>query len=216
MQTRTNITVQPGIYRHYKGNLYRVIGVAAHSETEEGLVVYEALYNNPRSRLWVRPASMFIQNVEVDGKPQPRFEYVAESQHASVGVGVLILKDEKVLLIKRTGSHGEGTWSSPGGHIDFGETIEETAVRETKEETGIDITRIKFKAITNDVFPDDGKHYITIWVQGDYAEGNPTIQSTQELTDLGWFSWSNLPSPLFIPLQNLVSGKHYPTAPLRL
>ena len=61
----------PGIYRHYKGPLYEVIGVAHHSETEEPLVAYRALYGD--YGLWVRPLSMFMETVEVQGEPLPRF-----------------------------------------------------------------------------------------------------------------------------------------------
>lgn len=71
-----NSSLKPGTYRHYKGKEYRVIGVAKHSETLEELVVYETLYDNEVSRLWVRPLEMFLENVEVDGKTVPRFEYV--------------------------------------------------------------------------------------------------------------------------------------------
>ncbi|MCF7687001.1 MAG: DUF1653 domain-containing protein [Cephaloticoccus sp.] len=62
----------PGLYRHYKGNDYRVIGLARHSETLEPMVVYDALYGE-RGR-WVRPAGMFAETVEIDGRPVPRFE----------------------------------------------------------------------------------------------------------------------------------------------
>lgn len=65
---------QPGLYRHYKGNDYRVLGLARHSETLEPLVVYQALYGE--RGLWVRPAAMFGESVEVNGRRQPRFAYV--------------------------------------------------------------------------------------------------------------------------------------------
>lgn len=68
-------TVQPGRYRHYKGNEYSVIGVARHSETEEELVVYRQEYGE--HGLWVRPADMFVETVEVDGCQVPRFELLA-------------------------------------------------------------------------------------------------------------------------------------------
>ncbi|GED23026.1 DUF1653 domain-containing protein [Halomonas halmophila] len=61
----------PGIYRHYKGALYEVIGVAQHSETEASLVAYRALYGD--YGLWVRPLAMFMETVEVQGEPLPRF-----------------------------------------------------------------------------------------------------------------------------------------------
>jgi len=67
-----------GIYEHFKGKLYRVIGVAKHSETLEDLVVYEALYENKLSKLWVRPLKMFSETVEKDGKKMLRFKYKGE------------------------------------------------------------------------------------------------------------------------------------------
>jgi hypothetical protein len=70
--------IQTGIYQHYKGQKYRVIGVAKHSETLEDLVVYEALYENPKSKLWVRPLNNFTENIEIDGKQTPRFQYIQE------------------------------------------------------------------------------------------------------------------------------------------
>ena len=68
--------LQLGRYRHYKGNEYEVIGVAKHSETLEELVVYRALYGD--FALWVRPLKMFLEDVEIDGKKVPRFQYVGE------------------------------------------------------------------------------------------------------------------------------------------
>lgn len=65
-----------GRYRHYKQKEYEVIGVAKHSETLEDLVVYRKLYGD--YGLWVRPLPMFVENVEVDGKIMPRFEYIGE------------------------------------------------------------------------------------------------------------------------------------------
>lgn len=67
---------QTGIYQHYKGNKYLVLGVAKHSETKEDLVVYVTLYENDMASMWVRPLSMFTENVTVDGKSVPRFKKV--------------------------------------------------------------------------------------------------------------------------------------------
>lgn len=66
--------LQAGLYRHYKGPEYRVLGVARHSETEQQLVVYQALYGD--FGLWVRPLSMFCEEVEVDGRRVPRFALI--------------------------------------------------------------------------------------------------------------------------------------------
>jgi hypothetical protein len=65
---------RPGRYRHYKGNEYRVLGLARHSESLEPLVVYQALYGE--RGLWVRPAAMFVETVEVSGRRVPRFDFV--------------------------------------------------------------------------------------------------------------------------------------------
>ena len=66
--------IQLGEYEHFKGKRYRVIGVAKHSETLEEMVVYKALYGE--GELWVRPAKMFLEEVERDGKRMPRFRYL--------------------------------------------------------------------------------------------------------------------------------------------
>jgi len=65
------MTAKKGVYWHYKGKKYKVLGVAKHSETLEDLVVYEALYKNDLSKLWVRPLKMFKEKVEVNGKIVP-------------------------------------------------------------------------------------------------------------------------------------------------
>lgn len=67
--------IKPGLYEHFKGKRYRVLGIARHSETMEDVVVYEPQYES-ESKLWVRPVSMFLQTVERDGKTMPRFRYV--------------------------------------------------------------------------------------------------------------------------------------------
>lgn len=69
-------SITPGRYRHFKGKEYEVLGVARHSETEEELVVYRALYGD--FGLWVRPVSMWNETVERDGKTFRRFTYIGE------------------------------------------------------------------------------------------------------------------------------------------
>lgn len=73
--------LKKGIYRHYKGKLYRVLGVGRHSETLEELVFYQALYESEfgKDSLWVRPLAMFTEDVEIDGKNMPRFMFVKEA-----------------------------------------------------------------------------------------------------------------------------------------
>jgi 8-oxo-dGTP diphosphatase len=128
----------------------------------------------------------------------------------SVGVGVIIEKDGQVLLLKRTSVHGAGTWSTPGGHLEYGESPEACAIREVKEETGVRIGDVRFKGITNDLFRESEKHYVTVWMEGKYLSGKPVVKDTLEATDIGWFAWNALPKPLFLPLRHFVEGEFYP------
>lgn len=73
-----NSKIQLGIYEHFKGGKYRVIGVAKHSETLEDLVVYEALYDNSTSKLWARPFDDFIGEKELNGKKVKRFRFISD------------------------------------------------------------------------------------------------------------------------------------------
>lgn len=76
------MSLQSGVYRHYKGQDYWVIDVARHSETEEAVVVYRCLYGD--YSLWVRPLSMFTETVEFEGKVVPRFSLVRAAASESV------------------------------------------------------------------------------------------------------------------------------------
>ena len=117
---------------------------------------------------------------------------------------------ERVLLLRRTGAHGAGSWAVPGGHLEFGESPEECARREAREEVGVEAGEVRFRAITNDVFAAEGKHYITIFMQGTYLSGDPTQFARDEVTEVGWFAWDALPQPLFLPLDNLLHGRCEP------
>lgn len=124
---------------------------------------------------------------------------------------MIIIKEGKVLLGKRKGSHGEGSWSFPGGHLEFGESLEECAEREVMEEAGITIKNIKKFYYTNDIFLTEGKHYVTCFVRADYGDGEVQILEPNKCEKWNWFEWNKLPEPLFIPIQNLLSDKIDPT-----
>lgn len=74
-----------------------------------------------------------------------------------IGVGVIIIKDDKVLLGKRINAHGEGSWGFAGGHLEFNEEVEDCAIREVKEETGISIKNLRNTTFTNDIFEKEKK-----------------------------------------------------------
>ena len=73
-----NNNIKLGIYQHFKGKEYRVIGIAKHSETLEDMVIYEALYENPISQVWVRPIKMFTEKVNHNGLMVDRFSYICD------------------------------------------------------------------------------------------------------------------------------------------
>lgn len=132
-------------------------------------------------------------------------------QSANVGVSVLVRKGDRILLEKREHTHGAGTWGPPSGHIDYGETPEQVAIRETQEETGVSISDVKFRVFTNDVFEAEHKHYITLWFEAKYVSGEPRVLAPEEESEVGWFTWGALPQPLFLPLQHLLDGQTYPS-----
>ena len=135
----------------------------------------------------------------------------SEESRPLVGVGVIIIRDGKILLAERKGSHGENTWASAGGHLEFGETLEECARRETFEEFGIHLQRMTFLCVSNIVAYD--RHYIDVEFLGDLSMQIPKIQEQDSFANLQWFSLSELPSPLFEPVRiaidSLLTGQSY-------
>jgi 8-oxo-dGTP diphosphatase len=122
-----------------------------------------------------------------------------------VGVSVVILRDGKILLGKRKGSHGTGTFSFPGGHLEFGEDPVECVKRETLEECGLILNNVKQGPYTNDVFSSEGKHYITLFFVAE-AEGEPKVLEPDKTENWSWYDFSDLPKPLFLPIVNLLSS----------
>jgi len=124
-----------------------------------------------------------------------------------IGVGIVVRRGEELLLVRRSGTHGSGTWSTPGGHLDFGEEPAVCAVREAEEETGVAVGPVRFLGVTNDIFAEEGKHYVTLWFEGDHEAGEAAARVVDELDRVGWFSASALPEPTFPPLRRLLQGE---------
>ena len=120
-----------------------------------------------------------------------------------VGVGVIVMRNGRVLLGQRIGSHGEGTWALPGGHLEFGESVAACAAREVYEETGLEIGDIAAAPYTSDVFATEGKHYITLFVVARSDAGAPERREPEKCAGWVWCRWAELPSPLFPPLATL-------------
>lgn len=129
----------------------------------------------------------------------------------TVGVGVIIIKDNLVLIGKRKNVKlGKGTWGFPGGHLEYGETFESAAIREVKEETGIAIKNVQFASTTNDHYLKEKKHYITVYMKAEYKSGEPKGIEKDKCEKWEWFSWRNLPTPLFLPIRNLLKQNFKP------
>lgn len=128
-----------------------------------------------------------------------------------IGLGVLIFNSSnQILLGKRKNAHGASSWGPPGGHLEFGESLEACVIRETLEETGLIIKNPKFLAITNDIFKAENKHYVSIFMKAHI--GNTQIVQNLEPHKVeywGWFHLKNLPEHLFLPLKQLSSGFAY-------
>jgi 8-oxo-dGTP diphosphatase len=127
-------------------------------------------------------------------------------QRPGVGVAVIVKKDNKVLYGKRIGAHDVGRWASPGGHLEYGESWEECARREIREEYGIEIKNVKLGMVTNDIFKEDEKHYITICMVADYESGETKIMEPDSCAEFGWFDWNALPQPLMVSEANRVKA----------
>ena len=122
-----------------------------------------------------------------------------------VGVAVLIINDFKILLGKRKNAHGQGTWATPGGHLEFGETLEECVKRELFEETDLIAESIKKLWFTNDIHLQEDKHYITIFMIVDKFSGELKNLEPDKCECWQWFDLNNLPSPLFLSLENFIN-----------
>ncbi len=130
-----------------------------------------------------------------------------------VGVGVLIFNSKNQLLLgKRKSTHGLFTYGPPGGHLEFGESIEQCAIREAKEEVGLVLDNPEFIAITNDHFLESSKHYISIFLKARCKNEEKLVNLEPAKVEYwDWFSPEKLPNNLFLPLHNLSQGKYYGT-----
>ncbi len=129
-----------------------------------------------------------------------------------IGFGVMVLNDNNVLLGRRhpdpekadSAMHGEGTWTMPGGKLDFGEGFEDGAVRELFEETGIriDPKDLTLVSLTNDIVPD--AHFVTVGLLYTKKVSEPEVKEPDEITEWKWFSLDSLPEPLFPPSRKVI------------
>jgi len=123
-----------------------------------------------------------------------------------VGVGIFIVRDDgSFLMYQRRGSHGDGDWSTPGGHIEIGETWQQCGAREVREETGINLNEdeIQLVGITNDFFDLDGKQYVTILAKAKWPGQHPVQMEPEKGSAWEWRNVDDLPEPLFASMKNI-------------
>ncbi|KAK9750516.1 hypothetical protein RND81_02G202300 [Saponaria officinalis] len=131
-----------------------------------------------------------------------------------VAVVVFLLNQNKVLLGHRRSSVGHSTFALAGGNLEFGESFEECASREVKEETGLEITNLELLTVTNNIFHDAPKplHYVTVFMRAVPVDPNqvPLNLEPEKCDGWDWYAWDDLPTPLFWPLENMVNSGFNP------
>lgn len=119
-----------------------------------------------------------------------------------VGVGIIIIKEGKILLGKRKSTLDCDKWCIPGGKLEYKEDMEDCARRELFEETEIKGKNFRIGTVTNDLF-ESGEHYVSICFVCDYSSGNLEVKEPDKFQELEWFDWEKLPEPLCVPVANM-------------
>lgn len=142
-------------------------------------------------------------------------ETTAAIPYPKVGIGVMIRRGDTILLGRRRNSHGDGSYSWCGGHLEYGESFEDCAIREVREESGLIVRRLSFLCLHNILAYD--RHYVDIQFIADEVEaGEPQVLEPHKIAEWGWYGLDALPQPLFKPVELALAawkaGRSY-TAP---
>ncbi|MGD9684062.1 MAG: NUDIX hydrolase [Candidatus Obscuribacterales bacterium] len=121
-----------------------------------------------------------------------------------VGVGVLVVRSNRLLLGKRRGAHMPGLYAAPGGHLEFGESFAQCAAREVLEETGLAVDEIEFLTVGNYLFGD--RHYVDVDMIARSHEGEPRVMEPDKVESWDWYGMDDLPSPLFIVTRRMIEA----------
>lgn len=129
------------------------------------------------------------------------------STRPKVGVTSVVVDHGRVLMLRRQGSHGAGCWGLTGGHQEYGDTIAQTAVRETYEETGLTVEPVRLLDVLDTVLPADGKQYTDWFVECRVLSGTPTLMEPDKATEIAWVPLPDVPHlpNLFPPLATFLA-----------
>jgi len=122
-----------------------------------------------------------------------------------VGMGVLVMRGNKVLLGMRLGAHGEGYYAAPGGHVEFGESLAECARREIREECDLEIEDIRLLSVGTYMWGAD-RHYVDVDVVCQAPRGEPRNMEPENCAGWAWYDLETLPSPLFAVTENMIAS----------
>ena len=125
-----------------------------------------------------------------------------------VGLAAVAIREEKILLGKRRGIIGDATWAPPGGHLEYGESVEECASRELLEETGLIAKTMLRGPYTNSLIAPKNQHYITLFVLISEFEGEVECREPQKCFGWEWFSLDALPTPLITSFNSFIQEHH--------
>lgn len=127
----------------------------------------------------------------------------------AVGVGIMLIQDNKVLMGRRQSNHGAGSFGWPGGGLKFGEKLESAVRREAYEEVGVVVKNMRLICVSNIIAY--GRHYVDFEFRVDSFEGKPKLREPDKSAAWDWYDLNALPQPLFRPcelaLQSLKSGQ---------
>jgi 8-oxo-dGTP diphosphatase len=140
--------------------------------------------------------------------------FMEEKKRVGVGFGVMLLQDGKILLGRRHDDpqkaasllNGAGTWTMPGGKLNFGESFEDGAKREVLEETGIVLRKARVLCVNQDMV--ESAHFVTIGLFADEFSGKPKVMEPDEITEWRFFDLDNLPTPLYFPSEKFLKNYH--------
>lgn len=124
-----------------------------------------------------------------------------------VGLGLYIFNEKnEILLGLRKSKHAGGTWCPPGGHLEYGESFEQCAARETLEEAGLTVNEkdIRLMTATSDFYTDNGRHYVTLHMATRVFKGTPKVMEPDKCERWEWFALDKIPGPMLVSAQNLL------------